>query len=47
MKIAILDDYQQVAKQSADWGALPSGTEVDSFAENIADQEELVAASAL
>jgi phosphoglycerate dehydrogenase-like enzyme len=42
VKIAILDDYQQVAKQSADWRSLPSGTEVDSFAENIADPTELV-----
>jgi phosphoglycerate dehydrogenase-like enzyme len=42
MKIAILDDYQQIAKQSADWSSLPAGTEVDSFAENIADQSALV-----
>ncbi|HUP95507.1 MAG TPA: D-2-hydroxyacid dehydrogenase family protein [Burkholderiales bacterium] len=42
MKIAILDDYQQVAKQLADWGSLPAGTQVDSFAENIADRAELV-----
>lgn len=42
MKIAILDDYQQVAKQLADWGSLPADTEVDSFAENIADTNELV-----
>ena len=35
MKIAILDDYQQVAKQSADWSSLPAGTAVDSFAQNI------------
>ena len=42
MKIAILDDYQQIARQSADWSSLPSGTTVDSFAENIADQSELV-----
>lgn len=42
MKIAILDDYQQVAVQSADWKSLPAGTEVDSLAENIADQTELV-----
>jgi phosphoglycerate dehydrogenase-like enzyme len=42
MKIAILDDYQQIAKQSADWSSLPAGTEVDSFAENIADQDALV-----
>jgi len=42
VKIAILDDYQQVAMQSADWSSLPAGTEVKSFAENIADQDELV-----
>ena len=42
VKIAILDDYQQVAVQSADWNSLPSGTEVNSFAETIADQGELV-----
>jgi phosphoglycerate dehydrogenase-like enzyme len=42
LKIAILDDYQQVGKQSADWGSLPAGTEVHSFAENVADQAELV-----
>jgi phosphoglycerate dehydrogenase-like enzyme len=36
MKIAILDDYQQVATTSADWGSLPAGTEVDAFAEHIA-----------
>ena len=41
VKIAILDDYQQVGKQSADWGSLPAGTEVHSFAENIADPAEL------
>ena len=42
MKIAILDDYQQVAKQSAEWSSLPRDTQVDSFAEHIADQKELV-----
>ena len=42
MKIAILDDYQQVAKKSADWASLPAGTQVDSFADTIADQEQLV-----
>src|SRR5687768_235323 len=41
VKIAILDDYQQVAKQSADWSSLPAGTEVDSFGEHIADAAEL------
>jgi phosphoglycerate dehydrogenase-like enzyme len=43
MKIAILDDYQQIALQSADWNSLPNGTEVNSFAAHIADHAELVA----
>jgi phosphoglycerate dehydrogenase-like enzyme len=42
VKIAILDDYQQIAMQSADWKSLPAGTEVKSFAMHIADQDELV-----
>ena len=42
MKIALLDDYQKVAKQSADWGSLPAGTQVDSYGDTIADQKELV-----
>jgi phosphoglycerate dehydrogenase-like enzyme len=42
MKIAILDDYQQIAMHSADWSSLPAGTEVKSFATHIADQEELL-----
>ena len=42
MKIAILDDYQQIAKQSAEWESLASGTQVDSFPENIANADELV-----
>ena len=37
MKIAILDDYQQIAMQSADWSSLPKGTEVKSFSQNIAN----------
>jgi phosphoglycerate dehydrogenase-like enzyme len=42
MKIAILDDYQQIAMQSADWNSLPEGSEVKSFAAHISDQAELV-----
>ena len=42
MKIAILDDYQKIALQSADWKSLPAGTEADSFADTIADHAELV-----
>ena len=42
MKIAILDDYQQVALKSADWASIGADVGVDSFAENIADRAELV-----
>lgn len=41
MKVAILDDYQQVAMKSADWRSL-DGAQVDSFSEHIADRTELV-----
>src|SRR4051794_38449792 len=44
VKIAILDDYQQMALGLADWNALPSVEEVRSFAENIGDPTELVRA---
>jgi phosphoglycerate dehydrogenase-like enzyme len=41
VRIAILDDYQQVAMQLADWSSLPAGTEVNSFAATISDPDEL------
>ena len=41
MKIAILDDYQQVAKASADWSSLPADTQVDSFGDTLADHDAL------
>ena len=42
MRIAVLDDYQQVAMQSAEWSTLPKDTVVDCFAEHIADPDTLV-----
>jgi phosphoglycerate dehydrogenase-like enzyme len=42
MKIAILDDYQQIATQVADWQSIPGVNELRSFARNIADRAELV-----
>jgi phosphoglycerate dehydrogenase-like enzyme len=42
VKIAILDDYQQVALRLADWSLLPAGTEVHAFAEHIANRAELL-----
>ena len=40
MKIAVLDDYQNVARRFADWDSL--GAEVEVFTEHIADPDELV-----
>ncbi len=42
MKIAILDDYQQIAMQSADWASLPKDTEVKSFSQHTADQAAVI-----
>jgi phosphoglycerate dehydrogenase-like enzyme len=41
MKIAVLDDYQQVALSCADWG--PLGADVVTFGSHIADTGDLVA----
>jgi phosphoglycerate dehydrogenase-like enzyme len=40
MKIAVLDDYQNVALDFADWDSL--GAEIEVFDEHIADTDELV-----
>ena len=42
MKIAVLDDYQQVALKSADWASIGADAQVDSFAQHISDRAELV-----
>ncbi len=44
MKIAILDDYQRVARDLADWDRLPAGSDLVVFDRHIADREELAAA---
>ena len=41
MKIAILDDYQQVALKMADWSVMPEDAEVVAFADHIADPRRL------
>ena len=38
-KIAILDDYQNVAKNYGDWTALPAGAQVTMFHENFATND--------
>src|SRR5699024_5670807 len=40
MRIAVLDDYQQVAADFAEWDSL--GAAVDFFTQHIADRDELV-----
>lgn len=36
-RVAILDDYQDVARRMADWGSLPAGSEVVVFRDHLAD----------
>ena len=42
MKIAILDDYQSVALQMADWSALSGRAEITVFNDHHADPSDLV-----
>jgi phosphoglycerate dehydrogenase-like enzyme len=44
MRVAILDDYQQVSLASTDWSAVYSIAEIDVFARHIASTDELVRA---
>lgn len=44
MKIAVLDDYQGVAQDMADWGGqLPKDCELSFFQDHISNEDELVA----
>lgn len=42
LRIALLDDYQQLAMGMADWASLPEGTVVHAFNKAIAGEDELV-----
>ena len=42
-RVAILDDYQNVARQMADWASLPAGTEVVAFSDHLKKPEEVAA----
>jgi phosphoglycerate dehydrogenase-like enzyme len=44
MRVAILDDYQQVALASADWSAVRELAQIDVFAQHIGRTEALVSA---
>ena len=41
MKVAILDDYQGVASQMADWSQLPPETELQFFQDHLSDEDKL------
>jgi phosphoglycerate dehydrogenase-like enzyme len=43
MKIAILDDYQDVALSMADWSAVERNAEISVFTDHVADHDDLVA----
>ena len=38
----MLDDYQGVARDMADWGSLPDGAQVSYFHDHLTDEDELV-----
>src|SRR5262245_39531586 len=42
-RVAVLDDYQNVARRMAGWSALPAGTSVEFFADHLADVDKLAA----
>ena len=42
VQVGVLDDYQDVAMKMADWGGLPSDTEVQAFKDHLSDQDDLV-----
>ncbi|MDA1097687.1 MAG: D-2-hydroxyacid dehydrogenase family protein [Proteobacteria bacterium] len=42
-KLAILDDYQRVAREMADWSSLPGEVEITVFDDNLADLDAVAA----
>lgn len=42
LRVALLDDYQGVARDAAGWSSLPSGTVVETFRDHLTDEEALV-----
>src|SRR5256712_725784 len=41
MRIAILDDYQEIAKKLADWSSIPCRSEIKVFRDHVFDLEKL------
>jgi phosphoglycerate dehydrogenase-like enzyme len=42
LRVAILDDYQGVAEQHADWSLLPPGSKIHFFRDHLRSEDELV-----
>ena len=42
VRIAVIDDYQNVARDLADWGSLPDGSVVDFYTDHLTDHDALV-----
>ena len=42
VKIAVLDDYQQVAFKFADWSAITAKAEVKVFTDHTADEKTVI-----
>jgi phosphoglycerate dehydrogenase-like enzyme len=42
LRVAVLDDYQQVALHSADWSQLPPGSDLRVFHDHLTDENALV-----
>ncbi len=42
-KVAVLDDYQSIALNMADWDSLPDDVSVDVFQDHLTDESDLVA----
>lgn len=45
-RLAILDDYQNIALESADWGSLPKGCDITVFNEHLGNDDAVVKALA-
>jgi phosphoglycerate dehydrogenase-like enzyme len=43
LRVALLDDYQGIALESADWSSLPADVAVEAFRDHITDEAALVA----
>ena len=39
VRVAVLDDYQNVARQMADWSVLPSDVEIQVFQDHLKDED--------